>query len=411
MSDGLEVTLTRMQSRVHECPARFRVCICGRRGGKTWYDNAWLLEGAATVPGSLNWFVGPTLGDARDLFYEPMLDMIPDRLLRSKNGSRLEITLVNGARLKGLSAEAGGLRGRGVDRCVLDEFAWWPDFDTTWQSEIRPALSDKEGLALFTTTPSGYNHAYDLYMRGISGASDEWAGFQWTTVDGGQVTQAEVDAARTDMDPALFEQEYLAGFTAMSGRVYSAFDRTHNVHPVRDTGAELYIGMDFNVNPMSAVVAVKAADECHVINEIELLTSNTDEIVDVIHDMYPGRHIVVCPAPSGRARKTSAAGKTDFTILQRAGFHVRAPNRSPLVRDRINNTQAMLLNSAGRRRTLVHPDCTKLIKALDGLTYRQDTNVPDKASGLDHITDALGYLHWQEFPMHSRAATVETFRI
>lgn len=409
-NSGLDVTLTPMQSRVHRCGCRFRVCICGRRGGKTWYDNAWLIEGAVTKPRSVNWFVGTTVDDARKLFYQPVLDLLPRQLVGRVNGTQLEITLVNGSTLKGLGSEVAK-RGRGVDRLVCDEFAWWNNWPETWQGELRPALSDRLGQALFTTTPAGFNHAYDLYMRGLSDDAPDWAGFQWTTVEGGQVTAEEVEAARADMDPRIFAQEYLAGFTSLSGRVYSNFDRLLNVEPVEDQGNEVYVGIDFNVNPMSAVVASKAADEVHVWDEIELLSSNTDELVDEIKHRYPNRRIVTCPDPSGRARKTSAAGQTDFTIIRRAGLELRAPNSAPLVRDRVNNTQAALLSADGRRRLKVHPRCHKLIKALDGLTYKADSNVPDKNSGLDHITDALGYMLWELTPMHSRTLQIGHFSV
>jgi hypothetical protein len=410
----MNLELTPVQSRVFRDPARFKVCICGRRGGKTYLGLVWLMLGAAQHPKSVNWFIAPTQQNAKDLFYHDMLEMLPPKLVGRKNGTDLEIELVNGSRLRGLSAEQAK-RGSGVNRVVCDEFAWWErNFDDIWLGEIRPALSDREGAALFTTTPAGYNHAYDLYMFGSDETQTDWTSFQWTTLQGGHVSDAEVDAARRaydSIDPRLFRQEYEASFETLQGRVYSNFDRIYNVRAVKDTGAELLIGMDFNVHPMSAVVAVRAADECHVIAEVELLTSNTDEMADVLNVKYEDRAIVVCPDPTGRARKTSAGGKTDFSILESAGFHVRAPARPPLVRDRINNTQSMLL-AGDRRRLFVHPRCKKLIKALDGLTYRPDTNAPDKASGLDHITDALGYLLWQEFNLlENRSLETFTFRV
>jgi hypothetical protein len=53
-----------------------------------------------------------------------------------------------------------------------------------------------------------------------------------------------------------------------------------------------------------------------------------------------------------------------------------------------------------------------LIRGLDGLTYKEGTSQPDKSGGLDHITDALGYLLWQEFNLlESRVARLQTFRI
>ena len=63
----------------------------------------------------------------------------------------------------------------------------------------------------------------------------------------------------------------------------------------------------------------------------------------------------------------------------------------------MNAVQAMLKTAGGRRRLRIHPRATRLIRALDGLTYKDGTSIPDKSLGLDHITDALGYLIWQQF--------------
>jgi hypothetical protein len=191
-------------------------------------------------------------------------------------------------------------------------------------------------------------------------------------------------------------------FLGGSGRVYSNFkNRPYpdgNIdESIVDTGAELLVGMDFNVNPMSCVVAVRAADECHVLASIEVPTSNTEEMAAELKRRYPGRTIIVCPDPSGKARKTSApVGQTDFTILERAGFTVRAPNAAPLIVDRINNSQE-LYASEDRRRIRIHPDADALITALSNLTYKEGTSAPDKKSGYDHLPDAFDYLLWQEF--------------
>ena len=218
--------------------------------------------------------------------------------------------------------------------------------------------------------------------------------------------------------PESYEHIWGGGyFLGGSGRVYSSFRNkpypAGNIdESVQDTGAELLVGMDFNVNPMSAVVAVRVADECHVLDSLSIMSSNTEEVAQELLRRYPKRRIVVCPDPSGKARKTSApVGQTDFTILERAGFEVRAPNQAPLVVDRENNANQMH-EYAGRRRVRIHPRAQTLITALSNLVFKKDTSVRDKKSGFDHPCDALDYLLWQEFnilPAHS--LTVTTFRI
>ena len=47
------------------------------------------------------------------------------------------------------------------------------------------------------------------------------------------------------------------------------------VKPVPEMRAPLHIGMDFNIDPMSAVVCYKGANSLHIIDEIEIWSSNT----------------------------------------------------------------------------------------------------------------------------------------
>ena len=158
------------------------------------------------------------------------------------------------------------------------------------------------------------------------------------------------------------------------------------------------VGMDFNINPMAAIVAQRAGEQIQVFDEIVLTNSNTPEMMREINRRYAGRHGVVHPDPSGVARKTSApVGQTDFRIIEEAGWTVFRAKQYKLV-DRINTVNAKLCNAQGQRRLLISPKCKNLIKALDGLTYKNGTKIPDKSSGLDHVTDALGYLLMGLFP-------------
>jgi phage terminase large subunit len=69
--------------------------------------------------------------------------------------------------------------------------------------------------------------------------------------------------------------------------------------------------------------------------------------------------------------------------------------------DRITTVNTMLCNANRQRRLLISPKCSHLISALERLTYKSGTKVPDKSSGFDHITDALGYLIMGAFPLLS----------
>lgn len=391
------------QHQIFTSDARFRVAITGRRFGKTHGDLVELITEAAEARDGLVWYVAPTYKMAKGIAWRPLKRMVPREWIRGKpNESDLSIELRNGCRIELKGAEdPDALRGPGLDFLVMDEFAWIKR--EAWEAVLRPMLAVSEGRGLFTTSPRGFNWSYDLFQLG-QGADDEWESWQFTTLDGGRVTAREVAKARATMDARLFRQEFEASFEVLAGRVYDQFTRAAfpggNVDAsVQDEpGAELLVGMDFNVNPMSAVLAVRVGDECHVFDELEVHTSNTTEIAGELRRRYPERHIVVCPDPSGRARKTSAVvGATDFTILESFGFEVRAPSAAPAIVDRVNNAQANFCNVDGRRSTRIHPRCTQLIRCYEGLTYKKGTSIPDKKLGLDHLPDAHGYLLWSEF--------------
>ncbi len=376
---------------------RFTVLIAGRRWGKTRLAVA-ALAMAGAAPNARAWYVAPTRQMAKDIAWEPLQEVLRP-LIVGVNASDLTLTLHTGAKITLHSAdEPDRLRGRALDLVVLDEFAQIAP--ETWDAVLRPSLATTNGKALFIGTPDGRNWAYDLFRRAQSDETGQWYALQERTIDGGFVPELELTAARQTMDVRLFRQEFEATFETAAGRVYDAFMWKDapggNVSPVADDDTlPLMVGLDFNINPMSAVLAVRRVDELHVLEAWQIQTSNTEEVAQELRRRFPKRAITVYPDPSGNARKTSApAGQTDFTILRNYGLHVVAPAAAPMVVDRINAVQALLCNAEGRRRLIVDPKAKPLLSALDKLTYKAETSAPDKTGGFDHITDALGYLVW-----------------
>jgi hypothetical protein len=345
-------------------------------------------------------YMAPTRQQAKDILWTELKRISKGYLSDTPLETELKLTYVTGSTIRLMGAEAyDRARGIGYDLVCLDEFA--DIAPEAWVEVLRPALADRQGRAVFAGTPKGYNHFYDLYLRAKE--LTDWSAFSFTTLDGGRVPQSEVEAARASMSAGQFRQEYEASFESMEGRVYLEFDRDANVRSdIADNGSDLYVGMDFNVNPMTAVVMVRAGDQLHQFAEFELKNSNTAEMAGQIRANYPNRNITIYPDPTGRQRQTSAVGQTDFTILKEHGFNVYAPKAAPPVVDRINEVNAVLRAADGTRRYYLHPRCTSTIKALDGLVYQKGTNHPDKLSGLIHITDAVGYAVHALEPMVKR---------
>jgi len=392
------VPLSPAQDTVANDSTRFRVVVAGRRFGKTHLSIRELCY-HAKEPDKEVWYVAPTYKMARQIVWRKLKNKLQDlNWITKTNETELTITLRNGSviSLKGAD-NYDSLRGVGLDFIVLDEFA---DIDPeAWYETLRPTLSDKQGRALFIGTPKGIgNWAYNIYQNTLDNPT--WKSYSFTTIEGGQVPDSEIEAARLDLDERTFRQEYLATFETFSGRIYYSFDRALNVRKYEGTTPDVvYVGMDFNIDPMSAVVAVRMGDTLHIIDEVRLFSSNTQEMVNELKQRFPKTRIWAYPDPAGNQRKTSAGGQTDIMILTNAGFVVKAPRAHTPVRDRINAVNSRLCSSSGIRHLFVDPKCKYTIEGLERQVYKEGSSQPDKDSGYDHMNDALGYMTDYLFPV------------
>jgi hypothetical protein len=392
------VQLTLPQTEIFLSTARFKSVVAGRRFGKTYLSTIELINAAISGKNKNCWYIAPTYGAAKEIAWDMLIKNIPEQYIVKTNETGLTIKLINGSVISLKGAERSAvLRGRSLDHCILDEFSEMrPE---VWFEVIRPSLSDREGSALFIGTPKGRNHFYDLWAKGVDGA-DNWESFQYTTLDGGNVSEHEIEQARADLDERTFNQEYCAEFVTYSGLIYYNFDRALSVIKAEDDGTSTILcGMDFNVSPMTSIQMIRKGSDLIVIDECIIYGSNTQEMADELHLRYPSRHICVFPDPACRQRRTSAAGKTDLSILQNNNFETKVRKSHTPVRDRINSVNSRLKTGDGKRHLFISDKCKQTIKSLERQTYKEGTSQPDKDGGYDHLNDALGYALDYLFPV------------
>ena len=390
--------LSKPQKEILECSNRFRVLITGRRFGKTFLCIQEMAK-FARYNNKKVWYIAPTYRMAKDIVWNDLVDrMTKHKWIKKLNHSDLKLTLRNGSEisLRGADNE-NSLRGVGLDFLVMDEFADVKEH--AWYEVLRPTLSDKNGAALFCGTPRGYgNWSYNLFSK--ENEDEQWKSFQFTTLEGGQVSANEIEQAKQDLDERTFNQEYNASFVNYAGQIYYNFDRKENVidNYVPDTN-EIHIGMDFNIDPMSAVICELKGNNIYLYEEIVIYSSNTDEMVQEIKNRFKDKHIFIYPDPASKQRKTSAGGVTDLAILKNAGFHLRVRNNHPLIRDRINAVNTKLKNGVGDRTLFIANKCKTMLKSIERQIYKEGTTVPDKDNNYDHMNDALGYLVEYLYPV------------
>lgn len=415
----IEYTLSDAQQTIALCDKRFRLACTGRRFGKTFlaYEEMFRMATSkkATEKGGFNiWYVANTSDNARRIMWNSFLTQekyVPSAYIAKKHEQRMVLTFKNGSTISVLTGEEpDSLRGSSIDFLVMDECAFVRE--AAWTT-VYPALTDKycEGKALLISSPDGYNWFWKLYSEHI-GQDDDWAVFHYTTLDGGNVSEEEVEKAKATLTTKEFRKEYLASFETMADRIYEDYDKDLNDIPEEEideswgTG-DIHVGMDFNVRPMTAAISVDEIDKDG--NETisffdEIVTSgfsNTQQMCDKIKARYPKATVFVYPDPTGNKHQPSAPiGVTDMSILRDNGFIVCAPHHAYASKDKWNTVNTAMCSADGKRKVRVSKKrCPHLSDSLNGFVFKENGE-PDKSQGFDHITDAMAYEICYKLPIN-----------
>lgn len=212
---------------------------------------------------------------------------------------------------------------------------------------------------------------------------------------------------RKSYDERFYAQEALGEYLENGGdRVYHAFRRSGHVAEAKlDPALPLLWALDFNVDPMSSLVAQVQGEKVVVLDEIVMERASTQDACDEFHNRYPQQvaGLRIYGDASGNALQT--AGTTDYRIIEKflcregyANHEIRVPKSNPAVKERVALMNGQMRNAAGEINLVVDPRCRELIKDFEEVCFKLGTSVIDKEKDLKrtHLSDALGYLVWQE---------------
>lgn len=204
------------QHEIFHDEARFKVVCCGRRWGKTHLGVLMCIVYA--LRGKRAWWIAPTYSVASIGWnlLRAMCKAIPG--IEMKEVEK-KIFFPSGGWIQVKTGDRPDLlRGESLDLVVFDEVA---DIrEECWTEAVRPALADRKGHALFIGTPRGQdNWFYDVFMKATNGSLG-WKCWQQPTTSNPFIPPEEVEAAREDMHPLLFAQEFLAEFIVAGGQVF-----------------------------------------------------------------------------------------------------------------------------------------------------------------------------------------------
>ena len=364
-------------------PARYKIVSSGRRFGKSYFSVLFLLNKPLEA-NERRWIVFPTYRQAKMVSWNLLKGIFANKQA-TINETELSITLDNGAKIELKGADKpDSLRGVSTTMVVMDEYSYMKE--NVWGEIIQPTLAENKGSALFVGTPSGLNHFYDLFVKGQSNDSD-YKSWQFTTLEGGFISEEEVENAKKNLDKRTFQQEYEASFLTAANRCAYNFNRDTHCR-VMEKSPRMFWGIDFGVaSYMTALLMCEnTAGEVYVFDEIGLQNSNTFELAKLMQEK--GRGLPCYPDPAGKAR-TSNSTKSDHKILQDSGFTVIAKKSNPTQKDRLNALNRMLEDATGKHKLFINPKCKNTIRDLELCTL--DNGQILKTETLSHFLDGLMY--------------------
>jgi PBSX family phage terminase large subunit len=212
---------------------------------------------------------------------------------------------------------------------------------------------------------------------------------------------------RGSYDENFYRQEVLGDYlNVRGGLVYYAFDRKKHVMEMQaDPARALIWALDFNVDPMCSVVAqVERGGDVSVLDEIVLRRATTEQACEEFEKRFglPRAGMVVYGDASGASMSTT--GHSDYQVIRNyfgsriAQVSYRVPKANPPVRDRVSMMNSRLCTARGDVRMLVDPKCVELIADFEQVSYQEESTQIDKDKDRKrtHVSDALGYLIWQQ---------------
>jgi len=292
-----------------------KICVWGRQRGKTVTALLWIFRRAVLHPGTIHWYVAPTYKQAKRIAWDKAKAILPRGMMsRRPNESSLCLYLQNGSKIFLIgAADSDSLRGPSLTSVVLDEYGTMRM--EAWTQAIQPMLVATRGHALFIGTPNALKgpHLEALWHRARSGQDPRWAWWHSPSREAVYIALEEIEAARQQLRPWEFEQEYEAQFKDISGRVWPEFkdrfadDPDEPGHLLRvpagadqlpcPKGWDVVCGVDFGFTaPLAAVwIAVGPSQQAQVLAEYSAPRRRTSEHavhLRAISDLYGGVDMV-----------------------------------------------------------------------------------------------------------------------
>ena len=399
------------QQRFHDSDARFKGLSGPIGSGKSQALCQEAIRLAYLNPGRQGLLGAPTYAMLRDATLATLFEILGGNRIPYEHNKAENVIVLKDTRSKILVRsldEFERLRGTNLSWFGVDELTYTAE--EAWL-RLEGRLRDPRGKRLCgfaVWTPKGFDWVYKRFLK------DPIAGYEAIVAQPFENTHLldripdYYERLQRSYDTRFYQQEVLGEYLNInSGRVYQAFDRQVNVVDCKpDSSAPLMWTLDFNVDPMSSLVAQRRGDTVQVLDEIVLSRATTVEACEEFRNRYAMWAAGIAVYGDATGARMQTTGKSDYGMLREFFAHngyaaVRFENltSNPPVTARVRLVNSMLQAQDGGCKLLIAPRCRELIKDFEEVTFKPESGVIDKErdSKRTHLSDALGYLLCTQF--------------
>lgn len=387
--------------------------FAGRRGGKTKIGGVATAMKAVSEPKLNMWVCAPTYPDLNDFVMPAVFEQLNVDWIDDYKASFQTLILKNATKIQFRSLDDPNKgRGPGLDFVWLDETRKIQEL--AWDT-LMPALADRKGQAIFTTTPNSFDWCYErLWRPAETGEPGFWAA-KYRTIDNPFIERSEIEALRRQMDPLFFQQEFEADFVSFAGRIYdieksilrtpesirTVIPEWPRINPDRTVMVGLDPGAD---HPFAAVLVAVTEAGLVVIGEHLVrnrpVMEHVRQLQALLAKFNPERPFTPDRWAIDRSQRQ--------TVIELAQFGIYAQQAENKVVDGIRRVQNWL---AADQLFFIESLCPQTIKEMRGYRWA-DSKRPDgqlKPESVwkenDDLPDALRYalMTWPELPKRDEA--------
>lgn len=374
---------------------RFNVLKCGRRFGKTELSKDIAINAVLDKYPVGFWF--PTYKDLEKV-WESILFTAKD-IIKQKNEALKHVKFITGGEIDFWSMDnPDSGRGNFYKVAIIDEAEKSRNFEQAWKQTIRPTLTDLKGTAWIMSTPKRVNSFFNTCFHN-SETREDWMSWQMPTTANPFIDPLEVEEARNLLDPLSFRQEYMAESVSMADKPFFYCFEDRHIQPCELNPREpIVLSFDFNVDPMTCVIAQVSTHYIHILDEIRLRNSDIYEVCEHLKNKAwytPNLHILVTGDASGFARSSQTKGNVNnYTIilseLRLNASQLKVPKSNPPISESRTLSNSILSKHLNVK---FNPSCKYIIEDMRYVQVKEDGGI-DKTSDAfkSHFADNIRYI-------------------